>query len=208
MSDFYDYIKSPDLWKKSGKRIQERRKEKGITSQGQLADLIGVERRLPGEWEIGKHHIKSTADLAALARILEVDPEYITCQIDTYRAEHADAAAKYGLSEETLSFLSESQQDYAAFPYNPAARSLDILIGNEPLFTSFMDMIIAEKSAALPDPPKDPSEFESFNLGEDTFIIGPKFPSHNEHGLTYITNRQAAFISEQEFIFILRKVLE
>ena len=41
MSDLFNYCNDPDLWKESGKRIEARRKELGI-SQRDLADKCGV----------------------------------------------------------------------------------------------------------------------------------------------------------------------
>lgn len=115
MSDLYDYINNSDLWKESGNRICSRRKKKNISSQGKLADLLNVGRELVIDWEKGHQPIIKTADLAALARILEVDPEYITCQCDTLRKENDNIVSVTGLSEKAVRFLKEENDVYSPF---------------------------------------------------------------------------------------------
>lgn len=115
MSDLYDYINNSDLWKESGNRICSRRKKKNISSQGKLADLLNVGRELVIDWEKGHQPIRKTADLAALARILEVDPEYITCQCDTLRKENQNIVSVTGLSEEAIRFLKDENEALSPF---------------------------------------------------------------------------------------------
>lgn len=129
MSDLYDYINNSDLWKESGNRICSRRKKKNISSQGKLADLLNVGRELVIDWEKGHQPIIKTADLAALARILEVDPEYITCQCDTLRKENQNIVSLTGLSEKALEIL-KNEKDVSS----PLCKTVSDLIEQNNFF--------------------------------------------------------------------------
>ena len=115
MSDLYDYINNADLWKKSGERIRQLRRARGISSLEKFGDMLGVERRLPGRWEKGKEPINKLADMAALTKILGCDPEYITCQCDTLRKENQNIVSVTGLSEKAIRFLKEENEVLSPF---------------------------------------------------------------------------------------------
>lgn len=205
MSHLYDYSVNEKLWKESGDRIRQLRRMRGITSLDALADLLGVERRLPGRWETGKEPIKKLADLAALAKVLECDPEYITCQSDTLYLYKDNPSKLFGLSEATLDALIERK-------YRPAetnlydtsvqrntvssyavTRTLEAIICNKKVLDALCNLVLAE-SANSP-------------LMKDIHKYWPD-PTMSSSGAGYLPDEQKAFMAEQQFIFELRKVFE
>ena len=120
MSDLFNYCNDPDLWKESGKRIEARRKELGMRFKTDLSKAFSeyspCTRQQIADWEKGNLCINKITDLATLSRILQCDPEYITCQCDTIRKEYADPVDRFGLSENTLHTLEndvlQSKQNY------------------------------------------------------------------------------------------------
>lgn len=134
MSDFYDYITDSDLWAESGKRIRQLRLKKGITSQEKFSDMVGCERRLPGRWETGKAPIIKTADLAMVCRILDCDPDYITCQCDTIRKNNDNIVSVTGLSEDAIEVLRDEKIWKGSF-VSPFGMVVSDLIKNKTFFS-------------------------------------------------------------------------
>lgn len=112
MSDLFNYCNDPDLWKESGKRIADRRKQLGMRFTTDLSKTLSAysssTRQHIAEWEHGEKCINKLCDLAALCKVLECDPEYITCQCDTLRKKNEDPLKRSGLLESSINILSDS----------------------------------------------------------------------------------------------------
>lgn len=213
MSHLYDYSVNEKLWKESGDRIRQLRRMRGITSLDALADLLGVERRLPGRWETGKEPIKKLADLAALAKVLECDPEYITCQSDTLYLYKDNPSKLFGLSEATLDALIERK-------YSPAetnlydtsvqrntvssyavTRTLEAIICNKKVLDALCNLVLAESA-------NSPLMKDIHKYWPDSSKSRQEYSTMDSSGADYLPAEQKTFMAEQQFIFELRKVFD
>lgn len=238
MSDLYNYCNDPDLWKESGKRIAARRKQLGMRFTTDLSKALSgyssSTRQHIAEWEHGEKCINKICDLAALCRILECDPEYITCQCDTLRKENDDPLKRSGLLESSINILSDS--------IKTLEEHFDFLT------TAPMEKIVPFYDSL--DDPEDLLPYEDENLsikrmGKERFIkennvtaivinfllghyeliltmyeylklayglneLTPDTATDNlqydpmNHGFYYITPTRARFVAEQELIYKLR----
>ena len=224
MCNFLDYSKKPDLWKISGKRIRERRKQLGYRSKDSFAEKISTLIPLNGSesvgiWERGQAPINKVEQLAAVCQILECDPEYITCQCDTLRKEYAEPAARFGLSESAFAVL---EQDTGKSGFAPV---IDFLLNNKEVRQSFRsllnlhDGIKAEEKSMTAEEKRSAEEYAKehdtalivFNdpHGKLNFADIPKTDFYKDSFGQYIVDPgQAVYIAEQQLIAEIRKAIE
>lgn len=112
--DYWNSAPGSAILTESGRRIVERRNALKISQAALLEHLrqhAGIKSRtIISEWEHGKRRIETIGQLAALADLLQCDPEYITCQSDTLRKEYHDPARRFGLSEQSFAVLEMSEE--------------------------------------------------------------------------------------------------
>ena len=212
MSDLFNYCNDPDLWKESGKRIEARRKELGMRFKTDLSKAFSeyspCTRQQIADWEKGNLCINKITDLATLSRILQCDPEYITCQCDTIRKEYADPVDRFGLSENTLHTLEndvlQSKQNYDPEKETQNyfnAYIINFLFEHIEIIEALNDLI---DISLFPDNDTETVTYKGPD-GEliqiDNYLNGPPVCAY------LVNNRQARFIAEQQLIEKLRKVL-
>lgn len=224
MSDLFNYCNDPDLWKESGKRIEARRKELGMRFKTDLSKAFSeyspCTRQQIADWEKGNLCINKITDLATLSRILQCDPEYITCQCDTLRKEYADPVDRFCLSEKVLDTLSDA--------VSRLEKNYDNSLITKALYNKksyiYMNNIAADVTNFLFEHIEiiialyDLRELSLYPLEDTETVnyIGPdgkakqidSFMESPDIGAYLINNKQARFIAEQQLIEKLRNALE
>lgn len=209
MSDLYDYCNNPELWKKSGMRIKKRRKELNIKSMDKFGEMISesspIDRRLIGQIEAGKISINKINTLAAFCRVLQCDPEYITCQCDTLRKENADPVKRFWLSENTLNILSADTVNRNYDSGSEHSCSYAFVIN---FLFEHIDLIEAiDRLIEISLYPHENTETVTYKVpgGKltkiDNFMKGPII------GAYIVNNDHARFIVEQQLIEKFRKAI-
>jgi len=222
MYNFLDYSNRPDLWKLSGERIRERRKQMGYRSKEAFAEkistLIPFKGKIVGTWERGQAPINKVEQLGAVCQILECDPEYITCQCDTLRKQYADPAARFGLSEQSFSILEENLGS------KDAAAVADFVLCSDGVRQAFRSLLklndgILEKDRAIRE--RSSKEYEKlqkrrneiktqviFEAGFKGTIMSKTDFFTDSYGQYVVQPEQARYIAEQQLIAEIRKALE
>lgn len=220
MYNFLDYSKRPDLWKVSGKRIRERRKQLGYRSKDAFAEKISTLIPFKGEsvgiWERGQAPINKVEQLGAVCQILECDPEYITCQCDTFRKENSDPVSRFGLSEESFKALEKETEEkqftlnhghevdeefgIVGKPYNHFYDTdiVDFILGNKDILSAFRYILDLKAEEAAKGRKND--RFDDFeNLPS---------PLRDFFWRENAKKNQGLIIAEQQLIAEIRKALE
>lgn len=221
MRDFLYYSTDPALWKQSGSRIAERRKALGL-SKIALAEKISAftscDRQTVSAWEHGKSPIIKLIQLGAVCKILECDPEYITCQCDTLRKQFADPAARFGLSEQSLEAL-EAAPGPEGF-----SSVVDFVLCSENVRQAFRSLLklnyrILEEDRMIREQfPEDYEKEQKYSkeiesqlilTGDFDGMIMPKTDFYTDpYGQYVVLPEQARYIAEQQLIAEIRKALE
>ncbi|MBR7046436.1 MAG: helix-turn-helix transcriptional regulator [Lachnospiraceae bacterium] len=208
MRDFLHYSTDPDLWKQSGSRIAERRKALGLSKialADRISEITSCDRQTVSAWEHGKAPINKLIQLGAVCKILECDPEYITCQCDTLRKQFADPAARFGLSEQALEVL-EAAPGPEGF-----SSVVDFVLCSENVRQAFRSLLwlyetLPEKGTG-PDPAGDDAHV-IFTGGFDGVIMQKTDFYTDPFGQYVVQPEQARYIAEQQLIAEVRKALE
>ena len=219
--DYYRSDPGSDILIESGKRIRGRREEMKLT-QAKLLERIrndaGIKHTsVISGWEHGTEKIDKTGQLAALADALQCDPEYITCQCDTLRKGYADPVQRFGLSEQSFHVLEHApERAGTAVTANFVLENINVALALYSILKLHHDKEMSEPAETLIDFMNDKKEEERLKSGEDVaFIKGGEYSIH--HRLDFvkddnrqytISQKQAAFIAEQQLIDEIRKALE
>lgn len=219
-----DYCRSDpgsDILIESGKRIRDLRNKMKI-SQEKLVTLIrkdaGISSKsVVSKWENGLQPIETVDQLAALADLLQCDPEYITCQCDTLRKGYADPVQRFGLSEQSFHVLEHApERAGTAVTANFILENINVALALCSILKLHHDKEMSEPAETLIDFLNDKEMEEKIKSGEMVaFVKGNEYSLHHRLDLVKDDNRQytisqnqAAFIAEQQLIDEIRKALE
>lgn len=222
MCNFLDFSNDPVLWKKSAERIVERRNALGLSQKRFIEELnkyVPCKRSTVSRWENAVCPINKLEHLGAVCRILECDPEYITCQCDTLRKQFADPVSRFGLSEQSFTVL---EQDPGR---KDAAAVVDFVLcrGNvRQAFRSLLDLQNRIQSEKRFLQKKFPADYEQSQQhkndspgrlalvnGELTAVPIEKLDIYGDEFGQYIVDpEQAGYIAEQQLIAEIREALK
>lgn len=219
--DYWNSDPGSAILSESGRRIVERRNALNIKQKALLEHIrqhAGIKSRtIISEWEHGKRRIETIGQLAALADLLQCDPEYITCQSDTLRKAYHDPAQRFGLSEQSFAVLEHApERARSAVTASFVLENMEVTLALYSILRLHRDKRMSEPAETLIDFMNDKKEEERLKSGEDVaFIKGGEYSLHHRLDLVKDDNRQytisqnqAAFIAEQQLIDEIRKALE
>lgn len=219
--DYWNSDPGSEILTESGRRIVERRNALNIKQKDLLEHVrqhAGISSRtIVSKWEHGKKKIETIGQLAALADLLQCDPEYITCQCDTLRKEYADPVRRFGLSEQSFAVLEHApEKARSAVTASFVLENMEVTLALYSILNVHLDKGMSEPAETLIDFMNDKKEEERLKSGEDVaFVKGNEYSLHHRLDLVKDDNRQytisqkqAAFIAEQQLIDEIRKALE
>lgn len=222
LMDYWKSVPGSELLIESGKRIVKRRKALKI-SQSALLDYIrqntGIKSRtVISEWEHGKRKIETLGQLAALADLLQCDPEYITCQCDTLRKEYSDPVSRFGLSEESFKTLEKETEEkqftlehghevdkalgIVGKPYNHFYDTdiIDFVLGHRDILSAFRYILDLKAAEA-----EGKRHYRVVDLDSKNHLPSPL---REYYWRENAKQNQDLFIAEQQLIAEIRKALE
>lgn len=212
--DYWNSAPGSAILTESGRRIVERRNALKISQAALLEHLrqhAGIKSRtIISEWEHGKRRIETIGQLAALADLLQCDPEYITCQSDTLRKEYHDPARRFGLSEQSFAVLEQNTVKEGIAP------AIDFVLcsGNvrqalKSLLTVYESVSETETAFPAGSRPKDSDDTQLILTDDFSGMLIPKTDFITDpYGQYIVSTKQAAFIAEQQLIAEIRKAFE
>lgn len=219
--DYWNSDSGSAILTESGRRIVERRNALNIKQKALLEHVrqhAGIKSRtVISKWEHGTKKIETIGQLAALADLLQCDPEYITCQSDTLRKEYHDPARRFGLSEQSFAILEHApEKARSAVTASFVLENMEVTLALYSLLKVHLDKGMSEPAETLIDFGNDKRMEERLKSGEDVaFVKGNEYSLHHRLDLVKDDNRQytisqkqAAFIAEQQLIDEIRKALE